>query len=194
MARGLLPVPNSLLTFSSALSQGGPQHLTPVSRRGQGAGDTCGGLKWAAPSPHAPALPWVTAPPSRPIGDLLPLLHRPAKKLPHRCWHCNSFSVTVGFSAIVSPHKGAAEEGARGRGCAEGPLLEPLGPGYRLPLHSPAPEARPGEERWQEGRIFCLLWALSVLFLFSRTAFVAQGNDPWPLFISLLLSGGLCRR
>lgn len=62
MARGLLPVPNSLLTFSSALSQGGPQHLTPVSRRGQGAGDTCGGLKWAAPSPHAPALPWVTGP------------------------------------------------------------------------------------------------------------------------------------
>lgn len=38
----------------------------------------------------------------------MPLLHHPAKKLSHRCWHCNSFSVTAGFSAIVSPHNGAA--------------------------------------------------------------------------------------
>lgn len=60
----------------------------------------------------------------------------------------------MGFSAIVSPHNGAAfREGhggaakvARGRGCAEGSLLELLSRGYRLPLHSPALEARPGEE------------------------------------------------
>lgn len=95
-------------------------------------------------------------------------------------------------AAFREGHGGDAKV-APGRGRADVLFVGLLLEGLACPC-TPVSRRQGPERSRQEGRIFCLLWALSVLFLFSRMAFVAQGNDPWPSFISLLLSGGLCRQ
>lgn len=156
MARWLLPVPNSLLTFGSPLSQGAAAFDPRFQARAAGWGHTRPrSMGTSVPACPGPAMGDCS--PSRPISDLLPLLHGPAKELSHRCWHCSPFSVTVGFSAIVSPHKGAAfragHGGSRGRACAsESSLLGLAAPG------TAAGKARRGAGRKEGFSAFCGLF------------------------------------